>query len=220
MLEKAIEEIWLEYLAETDFQAGYSSIAYITDCLTRSYYRIKLNSYEESYEKRYYRASGRLLHAFLLNRLAIKLNAQKDVYLKYETPDFVIAGKADLVADNYIVELKTVSKIPDKPNEVHIEQLNAYMAIANKAYGYVLYVSRVNGLAKCFEIIFNPQLWQSTQDKAKELKKACLEDYPPEPHKPKSWLAKACKYCEFKNICSYKVISEVSLNGYITLAEF
>ena len=76
MIEELINEIWLEYLNETDFEASYNSISYITDCLTRSYYRItKQESYEDS-KNRYYRASGRLLHSFILDKLAEKLNAK------------------------------------------------------------------------------------------------------------------------------------------------
>jgi len=220
MIEELINEIWLEYLNETDFEASYNSISYITDCLTRSYYRITKQESHEDSKNRYYRASGRLIHSFILDKLATKLNAKKDVYLKYETPEFVIAGVADIVADDYVLELKTTTKLPDKPNEAHVEQLNAYMAMANKAYGYIVYLSRVNGSAKSFEITFNPELWQLTQNKAKELRKACLDGYIPKPYKPRSWLAKACKHCEFKEICPYKVLSEVSLNGCATLADF
>ena len=220
MIEELINEIWLEYLAETDFEASYNSISYITDCLTRSYYRITKQESHEDSKNRYYRASGRLIHSFILDKLATKLNAKKDVYLKYETPEFVIAGVADIVAGDYVLELKTTTKLPDKPNEAHVEQLNAYMAMANKAYGYIVYLSRANGSAKSFEVTFDPELWQYTQDKAKELRKACLDGYIPKPYKPRSWLIKACKHCEFKEICPHKALSEVSSNGCATLDDF
>ena len=209
---KTVYSIWEEYLNEEPVSKHYGNISLITDCLTRSYFRIKAPNAGDISRSSYYLATGKLLHDFILRRLAAKFNAKFEVKLSYATKDIVLCGHADLVTDDFVLELKTVSRLPDKPAESHIEQLNAYMAMADKAYGYLLYVSRVDGSATCFEHVFNPNLWQNTIEKAKKLKKACELNTPPEPHKPKSWLSKSCVYCQYSEICPYAVVRGVTLD--------
>lgn len=215
-LEKYIFDIWNEYLVETDFETDMSSLTYLCDCLTRSYYRVKLPEVHKQNRNVYYLAIGRLLHQWLCSRLAIKLGGQTEVLLSYETDHFVIKGRADIMTNDYIVELKTSGRLPEKPYESHVEQLNAYLAMSDKPYGYIVYVSRIDGSVKVFEHVIDNYMWNRTLEKAKVFRKACELNEPPEPYKSKQWLMKACKYCEYKSICVYKVIDVCKLSDFET----
>ena len=123
---------------------------------------------------------------------------QVEVEAAYPLRGFTLVGHADLYDPlrNIIIELKTVTKIPKKPYQEHILQVNAYTFMLKAERAFIVYISKSNGAIRVFEIGRNPRLWRYTIKRAFTLHNALSDNKPPEPER-----SHFCSYCPYKWRC-------------------
>ncbi len=107
-----------------------------------------------------------------------------------------IVGRADRVLEKYIIEFKTVSRIPDNPYETHINQVQLYLWLFEKEKAFIVYVSRTNGNVKIFEIMRDDSKVKELLERAKILAKSLKEGVVPKPEE-----SVLCNFCEYKELC-------------------
>ncbi len=116
----------------------------------------------------------------------------------------IVAGGVRLVghADAYhpekqhVLEFKTVSKIPQRPYDNHIKQLQAYVALTHSEIGYLVYISRNNGDIKVFEVKPSKYILRELIERARLLSTSLIRHEPPMPEQ-----GPLCNYCEFRFLC-------------------
>ena len=107
-----------------------------------------------------------------------------------------IRGRADRVFSESIIEFKTATFIPSKPRDHHVLQLQLYLWLFDKKYGFIAYVSKRDGKVKAFKVSRDEDIIKKLLDRAIILSKHLKEGTMPEPEK--GWL---CDYCEYKSWC-------------------
>ena len=115
----------------------------------------------------------------------------------------MIIGHVDLVSDETAIELKTVSRVPEKPYQKHVEQLNLYLHALGYSHGYLIYISRANARIKSFRIDYSESLAEYSLKKAKAIAKA-IELKDPSLIPPKFINNDLCFFCQYRIICELK----------------
>lgn len=72
---------------------------------------------------------GRIKHHFIQELMA---DYEKEVKVEYPFGDFILVGKADLVAEDHIIELKTSRELKDKAKEWEVMQSRLYCSLLQK----------------------------------------------------------------------------------------
>ena len=105
--------------------------------------------------------------------------------------------------ENIILEIKTTSKVPDKPYFPHLRQINAYLIMARARKGYLIYIGK-DGKVRVFEAKPNKRLWRETVERAFRLWHSLKDNKPPKPE-----FSPLCNLCEYKWKCfSFKKSSQ------------
>lgn len=168
-------------------------------CLRRAYFNKTMPNTNNDTDIRL--VVGILLHDTILNELAELLHGVTECLTVYvhqlDNGEYLtIYGMCDLLTDNYVLELKTCNYPPNNPLNSHVMQLNAYLTMFEREYGYLVYVSRNNIEKRIFRIDFNEELWNKTVDRAITLYNCLKHNQPPEPEK-----SGLCNLCPFKPYC-------------------
>lgn len=114
---------------------------------------------------------------------------------------FRIEGRADLIVsfndEDYILEVKSVRKLPDTPFKHHIQQTQIYLAAYGLQKGFIIYLEKQALQHRIFEVTFNAEDFKHLLKRAKSLHEALTNDSEPEPD-AEAW---ECRFCEFRNKC-------------------
>ncbi len=129
-------------------------------------------------------------------RLGYRVEVPVGVTIESEDGAFTLVGTPDVVGRDHIIELKTVNKIPERPYDHHVMQLNAYLWMTNRETGYIVYVCKKDGSVKVHMILRREKLWRKTIERAKLLYHCLKHDIVPPPE-----YSHLCKYCEFAFRC-------------------
>jgi len=137
-----------------------------------------------------------VLIAFRIPEARIEQEIEKKVKLKaYPNADFIIKGRADIVTEHYVYEVKTIKSINNDrklPLDHHVQQLLAYLDLFNKDYGRIVYVVLNEGKILEYDITREKEL--TVEDMLLEqLERLRNKDYPIE-----EW---ECNYCIYKDVC-------------------
>lgn len=62
--------------------------------------------------------------------------------VQIELDDCKIVGRVDLIVNGNVIDLKTISRLPEEPKIEHIYQLNVYLEALNKPYGFITYIEK------------------------------------------------------------------------------
>jgi len=179
-------------------------------CLRRVYYDYTI-SRDRDFEAILKMIAGNVVHNVIADILkwASSVGAIKDVDVEtkyeYEFNGIKISGKVDdiIVAtfsdfdEKYIVEVKTVSELPDKPRIEHLGQLNFYLYFNTDATGYLLYIRRDNFSMKSFKHRFNRDLFNRLLQRAEKLHNHLLNNTLPE----REINHGECWKCVYRNTC-------------------
>jgi len=140
---------------------------------------------------------GLALHHVLAEYLSrdTKFRAEEPIEYKI-SDDLVLCGRADLIGDSSVVEFKTCRKVPERPYEHHLMQINAYLHMYGKSTGYLVYISAY-GDVKVFDVCRSEELWRAVVLRAEKLRKYLISDELPPPER-----SKLCEYCEWKFHCA------------------
>jgi len=150
---------------------------------------------------------GRLFHDFLSRTfkdggLTIKtVEAPFSIVFLYENELVRISGRADLIItlndEDYIVEVKSVKRLPKEPFKHHVEQLQFYLAGYGLTQGFLIYLEKSYLKNTIFPVDFNIETFRKLVERAAALHKHLRSGEPPASD-GEPW---ECRYCEFKKDC-------------------
>jgi CRISPR/Cas system-associated exonuclease Cas4 (RecB family) len=115
-----------------------------------------------------------------------------------------ISGRADLIlgidGEAYIIEAKSIRRLPKEPLRHHVAQLQLYLAGLGLRRGFLVYLDKEALRHAIFPIEYNASLLKGILERARGLHEALLRDKSPEPD-GEPW---ECRYCEFGGECEGK----------------
>ena len=173
-------------------------VSEVVGCLRRSFYNRRIVSHDFRHigdHEVVKRAIGLIMHDAMASQLK-DLGNDSEVSVAVDLGDFKLVGRADAIVDDSVVEFKFVSKLPDRPHEEHLLQVNAYMYMLKLNKGYIVYVDRNTGRVRVFQVSFSPRLWRKVVERAKQLHRYLVEGRIP-PRERGPW----CHGCEWYWFC-------------------
>jgi len=174
----------------------------ICNCLRKAYFNRKFGDLSlNHYNKTKYTILG-----LGLSTHVVLEEIFKELGFKVETPvkgeitiknyRIKIVGTPDAFSDKFVVEIKTIKKLPEKPLHHHVMQLNAYLWMLQYSLGYIVYISKSDGYVKVFEQGFSENVHYDFIKRAVRFYEAIKFDKVPEKEK-----TPLCNYCEWKWCC-------------------
>ena len=177
----------------------------LPSCLLRQYL-IYMEGYTVDLEKSGVFKIGELFHGFLTNALksgeVVVEELEKPIVLavKHEGSWIRISGRIDAVlnvnGEKFVLEVKSIARLPEEPLEHHVMQIQPYMLALNASKGLIVYLEKSRLSWRIFETQLEAKLMDRLLDRVKALHEHLLSKKPPKPRS--SW---ECKYCEFKERC-------------------
>jgi len=201
LVYKAFEQAYREnhYYDPSELPDNILHVSELTYCARKAFYQ-RRNPRPLSREKTVILSFGNAGHYFVEEYLEYP-GLLKELVGYIEVDEFEIHGQADLVLDDSIAEIKTVSRIPEEPFHHHLLQLNAYLKIFERSKGFLIYIDKRRGIIEVFEHTFDNNLWRELIERARRLYKALKENKEPEPE-----FSPLCRFCEFKDLCGVKEV--------------
>jgi len=171
-------------------------VSEVVGCLRRAWYERRYGLVEAE-PRHIVFAIGNGVHEALQDYLG-RRGWRAEVEVSVPISGFRLVGHADLFHPDTdtVVELKTTSKLPERPYHSHLLQLNSYIYMLKARQGYVVYIQKRDGLVAVHRHRWDPQLWRRVVERAKQLHKAILEKRPPRPEP-----GTLCNYCAHKWRC-------------------
>jgi len=206
-MSNIIEEVLKRALTRTveKPKPGWYYPSLLPSCLLRQYWIYK-EGHTVSLEKSGVFKIGELFHEFLTDALKsdglLMVESEKPVILavKYGGKWVRLSGRVDILLERdgvkAIVEVKSISKLPEKPLEHHVMQIQPYMLALNVEKAILVYLEKISLSWRIFEASFDSSVFEKMVERAVMLDKALAED-----RAPKSEPSWECRYCEFKERC-------------------
>jgi CRISPR/Cas system-associated exonuclease Cas4 (RecB family) len=150
---------------------------------------------------------GRMFHNFvqktLSNSFTVK-SVEAPFFITLLSGDqlFRIAGKADLIVEienkEYIIEAKSIRRLPDQPLKHHVEQLIIYLGGYYIENGFLIYLEKNALQHRIFPVEFDLGVFRRMIGRAAILHRHLVSGEEPKPD-PDKW---ECRYCEFRSECT------------------
>jgi len=150
---------------------------------------------------------GELFHSFLTNVLkrgqieVLAVEAPIQILLPIQPNPLWINGKADALIkvgdEKYVLEVKSIRRLPKHPLKHHVEQLHFYLAALNCQNGFIIYLEKSALKHRVFPVKFEQTVFNGLLERAQKLHNALITDGRPKPD-AQPW---ECRFCEFKNEC-------------------
>ena len=147
MTEEKFRNLLLQLLKYDEEEHRKENTIYVTQvlqCLRRSYYEIRYGV-DLSYKLNKHILIGSAIHKYieyLINkykdRLDMYIEAEK--HIEFEYGKYRVVGRADIVTDEEIWEIKAVSKTYKIPSLLHITQANIYAYLLQKPRIRLIYI--------------------------------------------------------------------------------
>ena len=178
------------------------AISLVSDCALRCYYTYTLDLPPDPVNKAL-SMMGTLIHELIQKQLTRHgYTAEKPVTIEI-SDNLRLSGHVDLANDETAIELKTVSRVPEKPYPKHVEQLNLYLHALGYSHGYLIYISRANARIKSFRVDYSESLAKHSIEKSKVIAKA-IELKDPSLIPPNLANTDLCFFCEYRVTCELK----------------
>jgi CRISPR-associated protein Cas4 len=188
----------------------------ISSCILRQWL-IYRNGLAISEEKAGIFKIGELFHNFLENALktskieVLAVEVPIQILLPLQPNPLWINGKADALIkvgeEKYVLEVKSIRRLPRHPLKHHVEQLHFYLAALNCQNGFITYLEKSALKHSIFPVKFENATFNSLLERAQRLHKALMANEKPKPD-AEPW---ECRFCEFKNECKGM---EAEYNGW------
>ena len=171
-------------------------VSEVVGCLRRAWYERKYGLVEAE-PRHIVFAIGNGVHEALQDYLG-RRGWQCEVEVAADISGFKLVGHVDLYhpEENVAIELKTTSRLPERPYFSHLLQLNSYLYMVKARLGYVVYIQKRDGLVSVHRHRWDPQLWRQVVERAKTLHKSIVEGRLPRPEP-----GPLCNYCGYKWRC-------------------
>ena len=139
---------------------------------------------------------GKGLH-YIIQRF-LPVEACFEVPCEVDLGDFRLKGRADVVLDDVILELKSIARIREDwiPYPNHVLQLQAYLWMLDRPRGFIVYIEKSRGRIYPIEVEREASAWALIIQRARVLHHHLLNNEPPRPE-PSS----LCKICDYRRIC-------------------
>lgn len=162
----------------------------LTGCLRQAYF---VRKYGKSYNEDM--LMGMVIHEIIVDKLASKLGCMSEVEGIIQEDAVTIAGRADILCDDYIVEVKT-SKYP-VIKDTWVKQCQAYMKMFNKDKCIVAVLERPSLNPMMVSMIKrNESIIDELLRRAKEYYVSLTENVIPQ-----TIDTSLCSVCNFKALC-------------------
>lgn len=153
----------------------------VSRCIRQSFYsRIFLRS--PDFGAAYTILRGRLLHEVILKNMPIGVTeveeGTRSITVEGAGGRVEIRGRADMVIGDYVVDLKTSERAPERLPEEYRDQVQLYMELYGKNKGLVVYITR-DGLKYFYEERDEGRI-SKLKEKALKLSRALRENKLPE----------------------------------------
>lgn len=139
---------------------------------------------------------GRHIHE-LVARAAIDAGFQAEVPVEHSCGTATITGRADIVAPDAVVEVKTVAETPSRPHDEHALQAWFYAEVLGKRLAQILYISRLGGDAVAYPAEPPAEGAAATLCRRALLLKTALESGQEPGCIPGPW----CRTCPYRQRC-------------------
>jgi CRISPR/Cas system-associated exonuclease Cas4 (RecB family) len=150
---------------------------------------------------------GELFHGFLENALrtsqieVLAVEAPIQVLLPLHPSMLRINGKADaqvkIGGERYVIEVKSIRRLPESPLKHHVEQLHFYLAALNCKIGFIIYLEKSALKHRVFPVKFEATVFNRLLERVQKLHTALIANEKPRPD-GQPW---ECGLCEFKSEC-------------------
>lgn len=159
---------WIREIVEGRARSVSSSVIYVSEasaCLRRSYY-------ERVYGRRLTELQlvsiliGSGVHRQLQELLRGK-GWRTEVEVRQRLEGFMLVGHVDAYKpdEGVVLEIKTVSRAPDRPYREHARQINSYLVMTGARTGYLIYIA-MNGAVRVFHEVPSKRLWNEVVERA------------------------------------------------------
>jgi len=169
-------------------------VSEITYCLRKAYF-LRRNPRPFSKEKIVVLGLGTAVH-FLVEKYLDYDGLLSEKSVAVNLGAFTLKGRADLIVDNHIVELKTVNRLPDRPLDHHLLQIQAYLFMFDREEGFLVYIEKRKGRISSFKIRRENKYWIEIVNRARRLHEHLKMNKVPEPEP-----SPLCRFCEYKGEC-------------------
>jgi len=190
---RAFRSAWEEERGPGIAPPNVVRVTELVQCLLKSWLE-RVHGYLPSDKKLVVLVLGDDVHYLMNARFPL---GEGEVRVEKEYKGVRIRGRVDRILGDAVLEFKTASRVPLSPLDHHVDQLQLYLWLTGKERGFVVYVSKVNGDVKAFEVVRDEERVSELLDRALILSKCLKEGVRPKPEP--GWL---CKFCEFRNKCS------------------
>lgn len=170
-------------------------VSEVVGCLRKSYYyRRRLLTVSPSNALK---LLGDTVHTSLQEVLR-KRGFETEFEVGIQLPGFRLVGHVDAYHPDkeVVLEIKTVSSIPEQPYRTHEMQASIYKELTNARHAYIIYISRGDGNIKVFEVNDSKTAIRWAVERARQLHNSLARGEPPAPE-----ANPLCQYCEFRQTC-------------------
>jgi len=198
------EELFLSLLEQEEKEHRHEKTIFVTQvlqCLRRSYFEIK-KGVDVKYKLSKPLLIGSAIHKYIehlinkhKNKLGLNIEAEK--HIEFEYKGWKVVGRADIVTEDEVWELKVTSKRYKVPSLIHISQVNLYAYLLKKKVVRIIYFR--NNKIEEFVYQYNPRLIDMFMKRLDRLVTALETNTPPD-REEDFW----CSTCPFKYQCIYK----------------
>jgi len=163
-------------------------------CLRKLYFKRTVElAFQEQEKTLLLFETGNVFHRYIQS-LFPDNQIEKEVKIRFK--DFRIIGRADIVLNGTIYELKAVSRMPTSPYEPHKCQVEVYMRGLHKERAIICYIQKSTFETLEFEVERDDIRWQEIVLRVRKLVQALKEKRVPE-----GTYSPSCRWCPYYNIC-------------------
>lgn len=190
---RAFRSAWEEERGGGVAPSNVVRVTELVQCLLKSWLE-RVHGYSPSDRKLVVLVLGDDVHYLMSARFPL---GEGEVRVEKEYRGVKIRGRVDRILGDAVLEFKTASRVPLSPLDHHVDQLQLYLWLTGRRRGFIVYVSKVSGEVRVFEVVKDEERISELLDRALTLSKSLREGIRPKPES--GWL---CKFCEYKHGCS------------------
>jgi len=146
---------------------------------------------------------GKAVHETFANTLSMDSFLPYDFDFEILVEDDLLSGHIDVLIyhdeERYILELKTIQNVPQKPLKNHTLQVRTYFELAkslfNPTKAFIAYIPKKPDLVRVYEVTPDSNAYAYVKSRARILKDALEQGIPPK--------IKSTEYCYF---CPYNLV--------------
>lgn len=209
-VEAGLYRLWEEEEAQHIRKEGVYYPSAIGACLRKQYYIYTLER-RPSPEKLAIFATGKGVHKAVADALSasgiVNVESEEVETRLTISQEIELRGRIDILlvemdGEKVVVEVKSVSKLPENPYENHLLQLQAYLHATKLNKGALLYWDKRTGKVKAFSVTRDENYLAKVAERAIILHEYLKRKAPP----PKEAVVEGrlweCDVCEYADVCN------------------